>query len=45
MDDENFKLLFQKIVEHYELSSEVATDLLQRILEILNSSENTQDSS
>lgn len=45
MDDELFKLLFQKIAEQYRLAPEVAAELLQKILEILNSGEGTEDSS
>ena len=42
MEEENFKKLFQKIVNCYELAPEVARELLNRILEILN---NTKDES
>ena len=42
MDDTNFKELFQKIVDRYELAPEVAAELLQRILIILK---NTEDES
>ena len=42
MEDTNFKELFQKIVDRYELAPEVAAELLQRILIIL---ENTEDES
>ena len=42
MEDTNFKELFQKIVDRYDLAPEVAAELLQRILTIL---ENTEDES
>ena len=42
MEDTNFKELFQKIVDRYELAPEVAAELLQRILIILK---NTEDES
>lgn len=36
MDEaDRFKMLFQKIVEMYQLSPEIASELLQRILRIL----------
>lgn len=35
MDDEDFRKLFERLVENYELEPEVADKLLQRILEIL----------
>ena len=36
MDDEDrFRVLFQRIVEMYQLSPEIAAELLQRILRIL----------
>lgn len=35
MDDEDFRKLFERLVENYELDPEVADKLLQRILEIL----------
>ena len=40
MEDTNFKELFQKIVDRYELAPEVAAELLQRILTILENTEN-----
>ena len=40
MEDANFKELFQTIVELYELAPDVASELLQRILAILNDTEN-----
>ena len=42
MEDENFKELFQRIVNRYELAPDVAAELLQRILAILK---NTEDES
>lgn len=39
MEEMNFKELFQKIVEHYELAPEAAEELQKRILTILNSTE------
>ena len=39
MEDTNFKELFQKIVDRYELAPEVAAELLQKILKILKSAE------
>ena len=35
MEDANFKELFQRIVDRYELAPDVAAELLQRILAIL----------
>ena len=35
MEDANFKELFQRIVDRYELAPDVASELLQRILAIL----------
>ena len=40
MNEEDFKKLFRRVVEEYELSQEVAFALLKRILEILNNIEN-----
>lgn len=34
-EEEEFKKLFQKIVEMYQISPEIAAELLQRILRIL----------
>ena len=42
MEDANFKELFQRIVDRYELAPDVAAELLQRILLIL---ENTEEKS
>ena len=42
MVDANFKELFQRIVDRYELAPDVAAELLQRILAILK---NTEDES
>ena len=42
MEDEYFRELFQRIVDRYELAPDVAAELLQRILIILN---NTEDKS
>lgn len=42
MEDANFKELFQRIVNRYELAPDVAAELLQRILAILK---NTEDES
>ena len=42
MEDTNFKELFQRIVDRYELAPDVASELLQRILAILK---NTEDES
>lgn len=39
MEDANFKELFQRIVDRYELAPDVAAELLQRILAILKNSE------
>ena len=39
MEDENFKELFQRIVDRYELAPDVAAELLQRILAILKNTE------
>lgn len=39
MEEANFKELFQRIVDRYELAPDVAAELLQRILIILKSSE------
>lgn len=37
MDEtDQFRMLFQKIAEMYELSPEVAAELLQKILDILS---------
>ena len=40
MEDANFKELFQRIVDRYELAPDVAAELLQRILAILKNTEN-----
>jgi hypothetical protein len=40
MEDTKFKELFQSVVDRYELSANVAAELLQRILLFL---ENTED--
>ena len=40
MEDANFKELFQRIVDRYELAPDVAAELLQRILLFR---ENTED--
>lgn len=37
---DRFRALFQKIVEMYELSPEVAAELLQKILDILSDRKN-----
>ncbi len=38
MDEEtSFQKLFQEIIDHYELSPDIAAELLQRILAILAS--------
>jgi len=39
MEDANFKELFQRIVNRYELAPDVAAELLQKILKILKSAE------
>ena len=39
MEDANFKELFQRIVDRYELAPDVAAELLQRILAILKNTE------
>ena len=39
MEDPNFKELFQRIVDRYELAPDVAAELLQKILKILKSAE------
>lgn len=39
MEDKNFKELFQRIVDRYELVPDVASELLQRILAILKNTE------
>ena len=39
MEDSNFKELFQRIVDRYELAPDVAAELLQRILAILKNTE------
>lgn len=41
MDEaDQFRMLFRKIAEMYELSPEVAAELLQRILDILSDRKN-----
>lgn len=41
MDEaDQFRMLFQKIAEMYELSPEVAAELLQKILDILSDRKN-----
>ena len=40
MEEDGFKELFQKIVNQYELSPDVATKLLHKILATLKSTEN-----
>ena len=42
MEEADFKALFQKMVDRYELAPDVAAELLQRILAILK---NTEDES
>ncbi len=39
MEEANFKELFQRIVDQYELAPDVAAELLQRILAILKNRE------
>ena len=39
MEDRKFKELFQSVVDRYELSANVAAELLQRILTILKNTE------
>lgn len=39
MEDTDFKELFQGIVDRYELDPDIAADLLQRILKILEKME------
>ena len=39
MEEANFKELFQRIVDRYELAPDVAAELLQRILAILKNTE------
>ena len=39
MEEANFKELFQRIVDRYELAPDVAAELLQRIFAILKNSE------
>ena len=39
MEDANFKELFQRIVDRNVLAPDVASELLQRILAILNNTE------
>ena len=39
MEDTKFKELFQSVVDRYELSADVAAQLLQRILLILEKTE------
>ena len=39
MEDTKFKELFQSVVDRYELSANVAAELLQRILAILKNTE------
>ena len=39
VEDANFKELFQRIVDRYELAPDVAAELLQRILAILKNTE------
>ena len=36
MEDKEFRELFQRIVDQYELASEIAEEFLQRILNILS---------
>lgn len=43
MDDEDFRKLFERLVENYELEPEVADKLLQRILEILYGNKDDAD--
>lgn len=44
-NEANFKELFQKIVERYELSPDVAAELLKKILAILSNKDSTDKSS
>lgn len=39
MEDATFKEFFQSIVDRYELASDVASELLQKILTILKNTE------
>ena len=42
MDEEQFRELFQRFIEQYELSPDIAKELLQKILNILKYTENVQ---
>ena len=44
MEDANFKELFQRIVDRYELDPDVAAQLLQRILILLKNKEESLQS-
>lgn len=43
MFDDNFKELYFKIVDLYEIPPEVANEMIQRILEILSSNTSEHD--
>lgn len=43
MDDEDFRKLFERLIENYELEPEVADKLLQQILEILYGNKDDAD--
>lgn len=45
MDEEEFRQLFLKIMNLYQISPEVATELLKKILTILKNGENQDNSS
>ena len=42
MDEEQFRELFRRFIEQYELSPDIAEELLQKILNILKYTENAQ---
>lgn len=42
MDEEQFRELFHRFIEQYELSPDIAEELLQKILNILKYAENNQ---
>ena len=42
MDEEQFRELFHRFIEQYELSPDIAEELLQKILNILKYAENDQ---
>lgn len=43
MNEDEFKILFQKIVDFYQITPEIAEELLQRILAIIAKNQASND--